>query len=328
MKNTTTRLAITVAMLASFACLAQDVAKPRTKSSSLPPVWQGVEPSVRLSALRVAELDATRLLIERIYGVQLDSQTTVYDLALDSDKIAAQVRATIKGVSNTEDPEYMPDGTVQVVRSVKLRQVLETITQTLKQLETKRGLITLEQMQKVELENKDTVIKVMGNGAIPNSEGLRKIQAKRAAEVDAYRKLAERLMGLEITSSTTVKNFVLESDEIRARCAAMVKGAKPIDIVYDTDNSCEVKMQLKVAEIIEVIKHYARSKPSAVELTKIEREYNTKSFTETGRGAPRPLETALANASSPKSEIEAVDGAFHETEIIIKRVVGEKIVVE
>ena len=87
-------------------------------------------------------------------------------------------------------------------------------------------------------------------------------------------------------------------------------------------------MQLKVAEIIEVIRHYARSKPSEAELTKVEREYVSKTFTEVGRGAPRPLPSELASATSPRSETEAITGAYRDTELIIKRVIGRKIVVD
>jgi hypothetical protein len=319
---------LTFALTASCLYSADNVARPREKNTSLPDAFKSVDPSERLKALRVAEVDATRLLAERIYGVHLDADTTVYDLALQSDGIRSKLRTFIKGVSDTEAPTYKDDGSVEVVRSVKLRQVVETIIETTKQLETKTGLMTLEQLSKVERQSKDTVISVMGNGALPDSKGLRRIQAKRAAEVDAYRKLAERVMGLQVTSTTTVKNFVLESDVLEARCAAFIKGAKPIDIAYDSDDSCEVQMQLKVAEVIEIIRRYARNKPIATELTKVERDYSTKTFTETGRGAPRPLDKALQATVAPQSEEKASDGVFKETEIVIKRVVGQETVVE
>ena len=38
-------------------------------------------PCERLKATRAAELDADRLLAERLYGVQVDADTTVADLA-------------------------------------------------------------------------------------------------------------------------------------------------------------------------------------------------------------------------------------------------------
>ena len=44
-----------------------------------------------------------------------------------------------------------------------------------------------------------------------------KLLAKRAAEADAYRKIAECVNGLMINSSTYVRDFVAESDVIQSR---------------------------------------------------------------------------------------------------------------
>ncbi|MDA0578329.1 MAG: hypothetical protein O3B24_09545, partial [Verrucomicrobia bacterium] len=178
---------------------------------------------------------------------------------------------------------------------------------------------------KVELENRDTTIDVMGNGALPDSQGLRKIQAKRAAEVDAYRKLAERLLGVQITSSTTVKDFVLKSDKILARTAQIIKGAKTMAIIYGNDDSCEVKMQIKVADIYDVIERYSGKGKDTVS---VERKQETTTFTETGRGAPRPVQEQAAQAGMPTSEADAMDGAYRETSIVIKKLVGQGIVVD
>jgi len=183
-------------------------------------------------------------------------------------------------------------------------------------------------MQKVERENRDTVIDVTGNSAVPKSDGHKKIQAKRAAEIDAYRKLVERLMGVQVTSTTTVKDFVLESDVIRSRAAAIIKGAKPIKIEYETsDNSCEVTMQLKIADIFEVIRHSSKKVAGQEqEIIKVEREYETKTFTETGHGSSRP--EGFAGEVMKASSVEGKSGPFAETEIVIKRLVGQDIVVD
>ena len=47
------------------------------------------------------------------------------------------------------------------------------------------------------------------------AEAQKKLLSKRAAEADAYRKLAEAVYGLQINSRTYVKDYVTESDEIR-----------------------------------------------------------------------------------------------------------------
>ena len=50
--------------------------------------------------------------------------------------------------------------------------------------------------------------------------------ALRTARVDAYRNLAEAIQGIRITASTTVKDFVAESDEIRSAFNGIVRGAE------------------------------------------------------------------------------------------------------
>ena len=55
-----------------------------------------------------------------------------------------------------------------------------------------------------------------------------KLLAYRAARADAMRKLAERIKGLHITSETTVKDFVAESDQIQTAMQAFLMGAEEV----------------------------------------------------------------------------------------------------
>jgi len=313
--------AFVMAVILLAAGMATAAVKPTTEKLNLPAIWKDAGPQNRLAAIRAAEMDALRLLVERIYGVNLDAETTVHDLVLADDDVSTAVRHCIKGVVTTEDPEYLRDGTVQIVRAVKLRQVLETITKTVKKKQMFGKLIPVSTVKKITKENKDTVIDVMGNAALEDTDGLKKIRAKRAAELDAYRKLAERIMGVQVYSGTKVKDLMLKSDVIQARVAQVVKGAKPVAIKYLNDGSCEVSMQLKIADIFEIIKKYEGRKK---EVLKVEKEYATKTFTETGRGAPRPA----SDEAGITSEMEEADGTFQETRIIIKRLVGQGIVLE
>ncbi|MFQ5411575.1 MAG: hypothetical protein ACE5EC_04735, partial [Phycisphaerae bacterium] len=53
-----------------------------------------------------------------------------------------------------------------------------------------------------------------------------KLLSKRAAEADAYRKLAETVNGLQLTSNTYVRDFVTESDEIRTEVDTFIRGIR------------------------------------------------------------------------------------------------------
>lgn len=78
-----------------------------------PPVKMIGTPQARPNALRAAQLDAYRNLLEVVNGVRVDSTTTVRDFAVESDVINTQVQGIVKG-AQTLEPEYLSDGTVEV----------------------------------------------------------------------------------------------------------------------------------------------------------------------------------------------------------------------
>jgi len=53
-----------------------------------------------------------------------------------------------------------------------------------------------------------------------------KLLAKRAAQADCYRKLAETINGVQITSDTLVRDFVTESDQIRTGVDQFIRGVR------------------------------------------------------------------------------------------------------
>ena len=61
---------------------------------------------------------------------------------------------------------------------------------------------------------------------VDTSTAQMKLLSKRAAEADAYRKLAEAIKGLQITSDTYVKDFVAESDTIKADMDEFIRGVR------------------------------------------------------------------------------------------------------
>jgi hypothetical protein len=318
-----------LAGLTGWVLAAHAAVTPVEKGQALPGPWAGVAPQQRLAAIRVAELDATRLLLERIYGLTLSADTTVADFALQSegDSIRGEIMRTIAGVATSEEPQYKEDGQLWVVRKVKLRQVIETITTSIKRKPVFGRMITTEALAKIEQENRDSVIEVMGNSAIPGSEGMRKIQAKRAAEMDAYRRLAERINGVTVVSQTTVKDFALESDEMRARITSqIVRGAKPVKVEYTPDGACEVTLEITLADIFKVIRVYSKKWPTGTE-TEItsEKQVETRMLTETGRGAPRPKVDPQAEAQRPATDTPQPANTF---DVVSRTLVGRGVVID
>ena len=301
--------------------------RPTEESApKLPEIWVKAGPRERLKATRAAELDADRLLAERIYGLQVDSETTVQDLAAGDDKIAGAVSATLVGSITTEAPEYLPDGRVQVVRAVKIREVIDTLNRVIKGKRLEDGsLVTTSDNTKTNRTTNDKIIDVMGNAALPGSEGHQKIMAKRAAEMDAYRRLAGRMMGVKIDGNTTVRDFALEHDEILASLSQVLKAATPTAVKFNkSDGSCEVTMEIKTQDVIRTTRRFLKGTTTK---TEIKDEVEEKTFSETGMGAMRDVaqgDAPSGGSASGGSKSEP----FFETEIILKEVVQSGPVVQ
>jgi len=94
-------------------------------------------------------------------------------------------------------------------------------------------------------------LRIKGNGFGPErikSLGRRKILAKRAAKLDAYRNLIEVIKGVHITSNTTVEDMMLESDLIKSKTSGMLKGMKVIDVSYSDDGGCEITVEVNIGK--------------------------------------------------------------------------------
>ena len=301
---------------------AGGAARPRAGvAAPLPPAWQKVPANERLDARKVAELDAMRALAERVYGFHIEGASTVYDYVLSSDTVRTRMTALLKGARETEKAEYKPDGTVEIVLGVKLRTVIETI---------EASLTDSSFRYKRETANEDRFIEALGMAAIPGSPGDRKVLGRRAAEVDAYRKMAGLVMGVHLESGTTVREFCTRDDTIRAAVAAFLRGLKPTDIVYPGDGTCEVTVQLKKQILFETVETIVRRRRGLLR-TRTETEVNVGNrveeqvFEVVGRGTwkdPQP--------EAPPTPAAAVDpaAATEMSRVLIQRVIDQGVVVE
>ena len=92
-------------IIISLTCTLFAATKPEEGAhSALPPVWHKVSAQQRLNALRIAELDATRLLAERIFGIQVEGDSTVRDLARLDDRLKGGAAAGDAGCGDHRRP--------------------------------------------------------------------------------------------------------------------------------------------------------------------------------------------------------------------------------
>jgi outer membrane protein FlgP len=78
------------------------------------------------------------------------------------------------------------------------------------------------------------------------TSGQQKLMAMRAAEVDAYRKLAELVHGFRVTGNTTVSAFATQSDSVRTYVDSFIRGARIVDIVAIADGNFAATVELDI----------------------------------------------------------------------------------
>ncbi|MDQ5984662.1 MAG: hypothetical protein CSYNP_00357 [Syntrophus sp. SKADARSKE-3] len=99
-------------------------------------------------------------------------------------------------------------------------------------------------------------IEALGIGAPPEKyygKPQARPMALRAAQVDAYRNLVEIIHGVKIDSETMVKDFVVESDAIKAQASGLVKGAKTVKSQYLSDGTVEVVVRLRLSDVTRMV---------------------------------------------------------------------------
>jgi hypothetical protein len=74
--------------------------------------------------------------------------------------------------------------------------------------------------------------------------GQQKLMAMRAAQVDAYRNLAEQVHGFRVWGNTAVSAFVVQNDGVRTYVDSFIRGARVINTTAIGDGNFEVTVEL------------------------------------------------------------------------------------
>jgi hypothetical protein len=274
----------------------------------------------KLLAYRAARADGMRKLGERIRGLRITSDTYVKDFVTESDQIRTALEAFLAGIREEGKPVYQEDGTCQVTVVVDLA----TVTVTLEQIYNKYykgGRFKIEDIQKITVNNDVKTLKEVGQGAprmefeeadlVPTTAGepvrvpsgamkfwmahcmpQGRLMAERAARVEGMRRLAERIKGVYITSSTSVKDFVAESDDINVRMDTFLKGAREVGVRYhDNELIVEVEMEVTLRTVYATVKewgeaHYKGDKLQLQKLQELSVEAKDEKIREVGMGVP------------------------------------------
>ncbi|MFP4054761.1 MAG: hypothetical protein ACLFV7_12940 [Phycisphaerae bacterium] len=313
----------------------------------------------KLLAYRAARADAIRKLAERINGLAISSSTKVKDFVTESDEIETAMKSFLSGMKETSK-EWDVDGTCTVAMEVKLSQLVGTLKKFHQEI-YKGSKIKIKDLEEITVRNKTTVIKETGSGApreefieeplieVPRNGSMKlsslsedarafwmarcsprgRLMAERAARVVAMRRLAERIKGTHISSRTTVKDFVTESDEINAGLNTFIRGAKEVGMRYHDDELIvEVEMQVKLRTVFAELKSLTQThiKGSQVKVKQLEeamlRAKDTL-ITETGFGCPPPKYLKSAVTVAEKTTVSMVSSGVPEWATTSLRVTGQ-----
>lgn len=69
--------------------------------------------------------------------------------------------------------------------------------------------------------------------------------AKRAAIIDAYRQIGEKMYGIRLNAQDTVRDMVLINSVVKTKVEALIKNAEIIETIYK-DGLCQITMELKL----------------------------------------------------------------------------------
>jgi hypothetical protein len=213
-----------------------------------------VDPQKRLMAKRAAKVDALRNLAEMVYGVRIDSRTTVRDFVTQSDVIKAKLHAVIQGAREVDYVER-PDGTAEVTVEIDLGQVVDVLGRSLSYdnqtfTATGYGAPSGSYVEPAPPAPAADYVRAKGYGVEPRDPSMtsaeKTLMAKRAAKVDALRNLAEQVRGVRITSDSYVRDFITQSDEMKARVNTFIQGARVISERQMPDGSYEVEVEAEL----------------------------------------------------------------------------------
>jgi hypothetical protein len=84
------------------------------------------------------------------------------------------------------------------------------------------------------------------NSYIQYTAGQQKLMAMRAAQVDAYRNLAEQVHGFRVWGNTAVSAFAVQNDSVRTYVDSFIRGARLVSMTAISDGNFEATVELSL----------------------------------------------------------------------------------
>ena len=218
-------------------------------------------PRMKLMAKRAAKVDALRNLTETIYGLRIDSQTTVRNFVIASDTIRTRLSVAVRGAKEI-DYSVAPDGMAEVTVEITLGTVETILGQRIQYDQeiveaTGYGAPPGHTAGSAEISSSGNIVRATGNGFGPDDQNLlpaeKNLLGMRAAKIDAIRNLAEEVYQVRITSESIVRDFVVKSDDVRARVDAYIRGARVVSEKSFNDGRYQVEVEIDIGPLKNIV---------------------------------------------------------------------------
>ena len=148
-------------------------------------------------------------------------------------------------------------------------------------------------------------LRVVGYGATEvasksKSDAQRRLLAIRAARMDAYRAMAERVYGMSVQGSTTVRDMVVQNDRFRSYVETYMHGARVVSTDVMPDGTVETVLEM-------VIDHGFRNCLQTVD----NQRFNVDCRTTVAGGAPVSNKFASSQRQRVQGESSMPESGFY-----------------
>lgn len=215
MKKMTSTMLILVLLL--FGCLSS--------------AWAG---NKRLMSIMAAKVQASRSLVESIYGLKIRANESVEDM----------IAANYQSVTETKTEGF--------IKNIKFSTPVYDSKKDIAKVEASVQLDTMQNIDGEQMNLQNKVFRRVGYGT-STQKNAGAIAALRAAEIDAYKELGKRLVGMQVESKTSIENYLLTSDVVKTKLLATLYLAEVSDYGWEKNGDAFVNMILNVKDATSIL---------------------------------------------------------------------------
>jgi len=196
-----------------------------------PHAWAG---NKRLMSIMAAKVQASRSLVESIYGLKIRASESVMDM----------IAGNYQSVTETKTEAF--------INNIQFTSISYDPQKDIAKVEAEIQLPSIQNIDGEHMNLQNKIFKRVGYGT-STASCAGAIAALRAAEIDAYRELARRLVGMKIESKTSVENFILKSDVVKTKLLATLYLAEVSDHGWEENGDAYMTMILNIADATTIL---------------------------------------------------------------------------